>query len=377
MNDRLNFYGDPSVSGGSIRVVNNKIVSSVETFKEDLTLNIQEPNAPHLGRIAYDTLLGGSFVATDIVTNTTTGVIIGEVISDNGTYFVSTTTYGTLTVGDAISNGTGVTAVITAITLNSNSRWGLEQTNLGAKAIFDITNDVFSVITSYKGSTTTIVVPWLDEWTDTPTDFTIKWTGFSVEFLVNGIQPVGATLLGADTRTFINDASVPKVAMSAMVENLNLDNLDVLYIENKNIQGFFNGSNGSVYSFYNIRPATILTNSYVAGQVLGLGTISSGTIRLNNQLILYVHFTKGSLTTGEITVEFSDNGIDGWVQETYDDITASTGISTERNLIRTFGSSGHFRIPIQMNDKYVRISAHGTGTVTSSSMSIDAIIGNN
>lgn len=143
------------------------------------------------------------------------------------------------------------------------------------------------------------------------------------------------------------------------------------------------------YRYIPIRDAAILTNSYVAGRIIGQVpndlasnppdyAYLSGPVGLLNQLILYVDFTIGSLTTGEIKVEFNNDPTDdnGWYQETIDDIAASTGIVTERNSVRTFSATGKYRIPIKINDQYIRISAHGTGTVTSSSMKINAIIGN-
>ncbi len=119
----------------------------------------------------------------------------------------------------------------------------------------------------------------------------------------------------------------------------------------------------------------MLTNSYVQ-YVLGFGT-DGLPVNLNNQLILYVHFTKGSLTTAEIIIEFSHDGINNWVQETYDDIAASTGIVTERPMVRQLAASGDYRIPVPINDQHIRVSVKGTGTVTSSLMAVDAIIGNN
>lgn len=129
----------------------------------------------------------------------------------------------------------------------------------------------------------------------------------------------------------------------------------------------------------NIRSSLVLTNSYVPGLVIGGQTTDAyfvGPCGLRNQLILYVDFTLGSLTSGEIKVEFSNDGID-WYQETIDDIASSTGIITERNSVRTFSATGKYRIPIKINDNYIRVSAHGTGTATGSLMAINAIIGNN
>jgi len=141
------------------------------------------------------------------------------------------------------------------------------------------------------------------------------------------------------------------------------------------------------YRYLPLRIASILTTSYVATPIIGkvptdLATLPpdpaylSGPVGLQNQLILYVDFIKGSLTTAELIVEFSDDGLD-WYQETLDDAAASTGIVTERPLVRTLGATGKYRIPVKINDQYIRVSIKGTGTVTDSSAKINAIIGNN
>ena len=144
----------------------------------------------------------------------------------------------------------------------------------------------------------------------------------------------------------------------------------------------------SDYVFMPIRDAAILTTGYVAGNVIGAVNAGEkpasgqmlqhfvGTAGLFNQIILYVDFTKGSLTTAEILVEFSDNNVD-WYAETVDDVNAGTGIITERNAVRQLTANGKYRIPIRVNDNYIRVSIKGTGTVTSSSAKIGAIIGNN
>lgn len=133
------------------------------------------------------------------------------------------------------------------------------------------------------------------------------------------------------------------------------------------------------YDFTPLRPSTVLTNSYVPLPVLGEYDANNDLIgqpHLNNQLILYVNLTLGSLTTAELIVEFSDDGIN-WVQETLDNINLTTGVITEQPSIRTFAASGKYRIPIKINDEHIRVSVHGTGTVSGSLMSVDAIIGNN
>jgi|ERR1044072_1929701 hypothetical protein len=114
-----------------------------------------------------------------------------------------------------------------------------------------------------------------------------------------------------------------------------------------------------------VRSAAILTNSYVAGTVID-------TAHVYNQLDVLVDFTKGSLTSAEIKVEFSPDGTT-YYQETFQSV--STGTATESLGVHTFTASGKYRIAIPIMDRYIKISANGTGTVTSSSMTVDAILG--
>lgn len=125
------------------------------------------------------------------------------------------------------------------------------------------------------------------------------------------------------------------------------------------------------YSFQNVRAAAILTNSYVAGTVIG--TQSSAQLQLLNQLVVYVSFTKGSLTSAELKVEFSNDNTT-WYQESTAAI--SGGTATVSPLEYTFNATTqNYRIPVPVKDTYVRISVKGTGTLTSSSMTVDAIVG--
>ena len=55
-------------------------------------------------------------------------------------------------------------------------------------------------------------------------------------------------------------------------------------------------------------------------------------------------------------------------------LTVGTGLDiTDTTLTAT----GAYRIPIQCNDRYIKVSAKGTGTVTNSSMTIKASMGVN
>lgn len=124
------------------------------------------------------------------------------------------------------------------------------------------------------------------------------------------------------------------------------------------------------YDVKAVRAAVILTNSYVAGTVLDYGDEY-------NLLTIYWSFTKGSLTTGELKVEFSADGTN-YYQES---VTSPAAIGSGESVVGVgvaeyqVDTTGNYRITIPINDKYIKISALGTGTVTSSSATVTAILG--
>ena len=121
-----------------------------------------------------------------------------------------------------------------------------------------------------------------------------------------------------------------------------------------------------------LRTSAILTNSYVAGTVWGPqgGSTVSDPVE-NNQLLLLIDFTKGSLDSMQLKIEFSENGTD-YYQETSSAV--SSGTSTETVLAHSFGATGKFRLPIPIVDRYIKVSVKGTGTVTSSLVKVLAIL---
>lgn len=133
--------------------------------------------------------------------------------------------------GDIYKSDVTFTLNIPAVPTAGDDRvFGLKQINNGSSALFVIADDVFSctcIDTSGSGSTTSTVVPWVSGWEATNTEYQIKWTGFSCQFLVNGLQVA-----------FINDTSIPKVSLSMSVENGNADNMDITSIQVQNTQGY-------------------------------------------------------------------------------------------------------------------------------------------
>lgn len=122
------------------------------------------------------------------------------------------------------------------------------------------------------------------------------------------------------------------------------------------------------YMFWDVRNSAILTNGYVAGTVLNY---TNANPALRNQLNVLVNFTKGLLTTAEVKIEYSSDGVN-FFQDTFESITGGT--STLSLGEYTISSTGNYIISIPIKAAYIRISAKGTGTVTSSLMEIDAIL---
>jgi len=117
------------------------------------------------------------------------------------------------------------------------------------------------------------------------------------------------------------------------------------------------------YIIRSSRDAAILTASYVAGTI-------ADNIDEYNQLLLLVQFTLGSLTSAQIKVEFSHDQIT-WFQEVSSVIDG--GSSKDSLMEHTITATGNYTIPTQLKAKHVRVSAKGTGVVTSSSMKIDQL----
>ena len=124
------------------------------------------------------------------------------------------------------------------------------------------------------------------------------------------------------------------------------------------------------FTILNIRAAAILTSSYVAGTVIGPTT--SGTPALRNQLNVLLKFTIGSLTSAEVKIEYSNDGTT-YFQDTFEAISGGTSTLSLGNY--TFASTGNYIISVPIKFNYIKISVKGTGTATSSSMTVDAVIG--
>lgn len=125
------------------------------------------------------------------------------------------------------------------------------------------------------------------------------------------------------------------------------------------------------YSINPIRSSAVLTNSYVAGTVLGVSNTPPDP-SLRNQLVLYINFTLGNLTSAQVKVEFSNDNVT-YYQECFSSIAA--GVDTLSLGAHTLNATGKYRLAIPIKDRFIKVSAQGTGDVTNSLMDIQGIVG--
>lgn len=138
------------------------------------------------------------------------------------------------------------------------------------------------------------------------------------------------------------------------------------------------------YQYQQIRASAVLTNAYVAATVLGVPLttfpITADHIEQINFLALECGFTLGSLTNTTIKIEFSEDN-SNWYQLQSGTITTGSDAFSPYLIVLT--ATGNYYININkecfngggFKTRYIRVSASGVGTVTSSALSINAIYG--
>ena len=122
--------------------------------------------------------------------------------------------------------------------------------------------------------------------------------------------------------------------------------------------------NNQSYRLELVRASLILTTSYVAGTVLN-------DVENFNQLMLFYEWTKGSLTSLEIKVEFSFDG-QTYSREIFSSVSGGTSTDSLGEHTTTDAGNGLIAIPIKCSK--IRISVKGTGTVTNSLLVVNAVV---
>ena len=125
-----------------------------------------------------------------------------------------------------------------------------------------------------------------------------------------------------------------------------------------------------------IRAAAILTGAYVVAKTFGIVDTTENQSDAQNRnieashLVLDINFTKGSLTSCGIKVEYSDDNTN-WYSGT--SVSTSSGVATVSPTVYTFTADAAVSLAIPLiPHPYMRVSAIGDGTATGSSLALQA-----
>lgn len=130
--------------------------------------------------------------------------------------------YGDILRGDAVFN-----VNLPAPAVGDDKTFGYIHYNKNAYAYFNIINDVFTAETSDGSNSDSVTIVWQSAWTNTNTEFRIKWEAGTATFFVGGVQ-----------QAVIQDVSVSGGPLSLYLANNSDATLLLNYIEVKAIQSY-------------------------------------------------------------------------------------------------------------------------------------------
>lgn len=105
----------------------------------------------------------------------------------------------------------------------------------------------------------------------------------------------------------------------------------------------------------------ILSGEWTDGTaILSTGTEDNEYIDAKdcNKLVLYLDATLANLTSIDVKIFFSDDGLT-WRQRTSEALVG--GVNTLAVYYESMAASGHYRLPISIMDRYVKIQVRGQG----------------
>ena len=126
---------------------------------------------------------------------------------------------------------------ISAPAAGDDKKWGFAEYNKGAHLYFKVADDVFSVESSDGTTTKTTDIDWVSDWSDTNTEFRIKWEAGMATFYVGG--QLKATLndtyaLGVPTIAIPGDPMY-LYAASDSSQAMKLNYIDVKGVQSSNL----------------------------------------------------------------------------------------------------------------------------------------------
>ena len=124
---------------------------------------------------------------------------------------------------------------VSAPGVGADRKFGFLQYNKNAYIYFKILNSVFSAETSDGVTAYSVPITWNSAWTNTDTEFRIKWEAGAVTFFVGGAL---VATIGYSTLLDIPVSVVPGDALSLYVQDNSGDTMLLSYISVKGIQSY-------------------------------------------------------------------------------------------------------------------------------------------
>lgn len=151
--------------------------------------------------------------------------------------------YGDILRGDAY-----ISINIGAPVAGDNSKFGLTQYSKGAYTYFQISDGVLTAeVSNGINSRSSAIIPWLASWTDTDTEFRIKWEAGMVSFFIDG--QIKAIFDDSSSVDALATAVIPGCPMSIYIASDSPDLMLVDYIIVKSIQSYVISTGNSNSSF--------------------------------------------------------------------------------------------------------------------------------
>lgn len=138
---------------------------------------------------------------------------------------------------------------IAAPIVGDHSSFGFTQYSKGVHAYFNIHDTVLTAESSDGVTTSSVVIPWETAWTDTDTEFRIKWEAGLVTYFVGGVRKAE---IGAYAPNDIPQSVVPNDPMSLYVASDGADLFLLNYIIVKSIQSYLMSEGNADSSFERI-----------------------------------------------------------------------------------------------------------------------------
>lgn len=171
--------------------------------------------------------------------------------------------YGDILRGDATFN-----INIAAPLADGDTRFGFIQYSKNTYAYFHISGSVLTAETSDGVTSSSVIIPWESQWTDTDTDFRIKWESGAVRFYIGGQLLV---TIGESNLLEIPISVVPNDSMSLYLSSDSTDLFLLNYISIVGIHSFLmsEGNDNSVFEPFiaesdRVRITEVVTVAHVA-----------------------------------------------------------------------------------------------------------------